>query len=172
MEDGSCLLFRNLKKNSCHDFLRTSILQLLNEIVLLNIPLRERDVIIEGDPEETKIALVYLRSRKDLDKTLQFVDSYDNRRRLMFNFDDIIEPSARCAVIPIFHRPSKYYLDGEILVNADGSKEFKSGEGAYINIHMREDLSRFICACINSRRSITFCVGVQKNGNIFVFVKV
>ena len=60
------------------------------------------------------------------------------------------------------------YLVGEQLGNETRNKEFKKGEGDYLKKVLKKDVSKYVCAFLNSGGKGTLYVGVNdfgKNSN-------
>ena len=51
------------------------------------------------------------------------------------------------------------YLEGEQLDNEARNKEFKKGGGDYLKNDLKKDVSKYVCAFLNSGEEGTFYVG-------------
>ena len=60
------------------------------------------------------------------------------------------------------------YLEGEQFGNETRNKEFKKGGGKYLKKNLKKDVSKYVCAFLNSGEDGTLYVGVNdlgKNSN-------
>ena len=60
------------------------------------------------------------------------------------------------------------YLEGEQFGNETRNKEFKKGGGKYLKKNLKKDVSKYVCAFLNSGEEGTLYVGVNdlgKNSN-------
>ena len=56
------------------------------------------------------------------------------------------------------------YLEGEQLDNEARNKEFKKGGGDYLKNDLKKDVSKYVCAFLNSGEEGTLYVGVNDRG--------
>ena len=58
----------------------------------------------------------------------------------------------------------RIYLEGDQLGNETRNKEFKEGGGNYLRNHLKKDVSKYVCAFLNSGEEGTLYVGVNDSG--------
>ena len=64
----------------------------------------------------------------------------------------------------------RIYLEGDQLGNETRNKEFKEGGGNYLRNHLKKDVSKYVCAFLNSEGEGTLYIGVNDLGkNIPIF---
>ena len=56
------------------------------------------------------------------------------------------------------------YLEGEQLDNETRNQEFKKGGGNYLKNDFKKDVSKYVCAFLNSGEEGTLYVGVNDSG--------
>ncbi|KAL3888503.1 hypothetical protein ACJMK2_000869 [Sinanodonta woodiana] len=185
-KEHAAVYMSNLRSDMRIGDLKNFILFLFSKILAVNVNKNNINVITSTGNYS---ALIDVPSEDDIEHVLQHLSTFESRRRLAFNFMNIVPPGqmldikrfkladeeqaierfpdiSERRIADYGNNASKFYVFGAKMGNETRNTEFKKAGGRYMETEMRKDVPNYLCGFLNSGVRGTLMFGVLDDGTV------